>query len=340
MEEADPILKTKGLKKYYSRPSGGLSSILGNEANIKAVDGVDVEIYRGDILGIVGESGSGKSTLGETILRLEEPTAGTIEFQGEDITQYSEREIREFRQNAQIIFQDPYSSLNPKKTIKHIVSEPLRNFDVESDDEAITNRVVDILHDVGLRPPTEVLDSYPDELSGGQRQRIAIARALILEPDLLIADEPMSMLDVSIQSQIIKILTDLQSKLGYGLMYISHNLSVVNLLADRISVMYRGKIVETGAADALLHNPKHPYTQALIESLPDLTTERERVLFDTFTEEASSVKGCSFHPRCPKRMDECTKSVPALEEAENRKISCYLYHSKSEEQEAVKGQSQ
>jgi len=360
MDPNTPVIRTRGLKKHYNKSSGLFVGLLGEEEVIRAVDGVDIDIYPNEVLGVVGESGSGKSTLGETILRLEEPTSGKIYFKGQDITEFSSERVREFRQDAQIIFQDPYGSLNPKKTIRQIVAEPLKNFDVESDFEAMTDRrdrgissyrdrptdgtetveayEVDggvVLHDVGLRPPDEFLAIYPDQLSGGQRQRVAIARALVLEPDLLIADEPMSMLDVSIQSQIIQILTDLQDKLQYALMYISHDLSVVSLLADRIAVMYRGKVVETGDADALTRDSKHPYTRALIRSLPDLTTRRERVLFDTFTEEASEVDGCSFHPRCPERMEMCQRAVPGLQAAEEREVRCYLYHDTAEDGSTV-----
>lgn len=326
-----PTIKTTDLKKYYENSASGIQGLLGKSEQIKAVDGVDIEIQPKEVLGIVGESGSGKSTLGETILRLEEPTSGSIYYCGDDITEYSSKEIRDFRKDAQIIFQDPYGSLNPKKNVEQIVSEPLDNFTLEKTNKSTREQVINILNDVGLRPAKNFLNVLPEELSGGQRQRVAIARALILEPNLLIADEPMSMLDVSIQSQIIKILTGLQEDLEYSLMFISHNLSVVSLLADRIAVMYRGKIIEESTAEKLVEDPKHPYTQALLRSLPDLSVERDRVLFDEFTEENSDINGCKFHPRCPEKMDVCTEDMPDFQEESGSQVRCYLYHDKEEE---------
>lgn len=330
MNTENPTLEIEGLKKYYTQQTGWVASLLGRETYIKAVDDVSIEIYPGEVLGIVGESGSGKSTLGETTLMLEEPTDGDIYFQGENITKYSSSEIREFRQNAQIIFQDPYGSLNPRKTILQIVSEPLKNFNIAADDE-LKSRVTDILYDVGLRPPGEFLFAHPNQLSGGQRQRVAIARALILEPDLLIADEPMSMLDVSIQSQIMNILTRLQDKLDFAMMYISHDLSVVNLIADRVGVMYRGKIVESGGAKQVIRNPQHPYTQALIKSLPDLSKNRERMLLQEPIENSQEPTGCSFHPQCPESMECCEQATPALGDACDREVRCYLHHKQTED---------
>jgi len=325
----EPILRADDLEKYYPQSSGLVSSLLCRETYIKAVDGVDFAIEPGEVFGLVGESGSGKSTIGETVLRLEEPTAGSVYFNGENVLEYSRQELRQFRRNAQIIFQDPYGSINPKKTVLQTIAEPLKNF--ETMDGDFETRVAEMLHDVGLRPPEEFLDSYPNQLSGGQRQRVNIARAVILEPDLLVADEPMSMLDVSIQSGIMKILERLQEKLDFAMLYISHDLSVVRLIADRVGVLYRGKIVETGSAEQVIRDPRHPYTQALMRSLPDLSRRRERVLLEEAdVEDSERPAGCSFHPRCPDRMNVCPKAVPALAEADDRPVRCYLYHERTE----------
>ena len=323
----EPILRTVGLKKYYRESSGLLSGLFGSPTYIKAVDGVDIEIHPNEVYGLVGESGSGKSTVGETVIRLSEPTDGEIYYKGENVRDYSRSELRQFRKNAQIIFQDPYGSVNPKKSVLQIVSEPLRNFGVSEGDTE--RRVAEMLHDVGLRPPEDFLYAYPNQLSGGQRQRVNIARALVLEPDLLIADEPMSMLDVSIQSGIMKILDRLQDELDFAMLYISHDLSVVRMIADRIGVLYKGEIVETGSDEQVIRDPKHPYTRALMQSLPDLSRKRERVILDTADEGEERPSGCKFHPRCPERMDVCSEAVPALDEAADRRVRCYLYHDRA-----------
>lgn len=329
------ILETKGLKKYYEDSAGLLDSLLGKKNRIKAVDNVDLRIEQGEVYGLVGESGSGKSTLGETVIHLEEPTDGEIYFDGENILEFDRRELHEFRQKAQIIFQDPYGSLNPKKTVLQSVSEPLKNYDYETADAE--DRVRELLFEVGLRPPEEFLQTYPAQLSGGQLQRVNIARALVLEPDLLIADEPMSMLDVSIQAGILKILEDLQNKLDFTILFISHNLALTRLVADKIGVMYSGKIVEEGDVEEIMKRPKHPYTQALMRSLPDLSTERERVLLTSSADDTDQrqVSGCNFHPLCPEKMDICENAEPGLAEAEGRNVRCYLYHDENE-QEAEK----
>lgn len=323
----EPILRTVGLEKHYRKSSGLLSGLLGSATYIKAVDGVDIEIQPNEVYGLVGESGSGKSTIGETVIRLSEPTDGELYYKGESVLDYSRAELRQFRKNAQIIFQDPYGSVNPKKSVLQIVSEPLKNFGVSENDTE--RRVTEMLHDVGLRPPEDFLYSYPNQLSGGQRQRVNIARALVLEPDLLIADEPMSMLDVSIQSGIMKILDRLQDDLDFAMLYISHDLSVVRMIADRIGVLYRGKIVETGSDEQVIRDPKHPYTRALMQSLPDLSRKRERVILDTVDDDEEHPSGCAFHPRCPERMDVCAEAVPALDEAADRRVRCYLYHDRT-----------
>lgn len=333
---SEAVLETENLRKYYQQSSGLISSLFGNETYIRAVDGVDIEVFPGEVYGLVGESGSGKSTIGETVLRLGEPTGGSVYFKGENVLEYSRKELRQFRKNAQIIFQDPYGSINPKKTVYQTVAEPLKNFG--GSEEEIEPQITDILHDVGLRPPEDFLSSYPNQLSGGQRQRVNIARALVLEPDLLVADEPMSMLDVSIQSGIMKILNRLQNEIDFAMLYISHDLSVVRMIADRIGVLYKGKIVETGTAEQVVRDPQHPYTQALMRSLPDLSRRRERVLLGKADdEEDDRPTGCNFHPRCPDRMEVCSEAVPALAEADDRSVRCYLHHNRTESGETVDG---
>ncbi len=322
----DAIIRTEQLDKHYTINSSFVDRLFGRQTINKAVDGVNLEIREGETYGLVGESGSGKTTLGETILRLRDPTDGDIYHRGRNISNRSQRNLRVFRSNAQIVLQDPYEALNPRQTVFQIISEPLQNFQ-KMDREPMEEMVIDILEDVGLRPPEEMLSVYPTQLSGGQRQRVNIARALILEPEFLVADEPLSMLDVSIQAGIIRLLNDLKEKYGFTLLYISHNLSIVKLLSDRIGIMYKGRIVEEGEADAVMENPEHPYTRALVQSIPDLNTERERVqLPEDTTDEGEEITGCRFHPRCPKKKEECTEAPPALRDVDGRKVACYLHH--------------
>ena len=321
------VLQVKNLRKYYSSSTGLFSSIFGKKKYIKAVDDVSLTLGEQEILGIIGESGSGKSTLVETILRLEDQTAGSILFDGQELTELSSKELRQFRENAQIIFQDPYETLNPRKTVFQSVSEPLRNFrDLRH--EQLREEVSETLYEVGLRPPENYIDSYPGQLSGGQRQRVNIARAIVLKPDLLVADEPVSMLDVSLQAGIIKMLKRLQNDIGFSMLYVSHNIPVVRLVADRIGVMYRGRVVEIGNSSELIENPKHPYTDALVSSIPVLDGERTRVSLDDSEsmEDAELPSGCRFHPRCPKEMPECSERTPALATDDDRDVACFLYH--------------
>jgi peptide/nickel transport system ATP-binding protein len=323
----EPILRTEGLDKHYTLSSSVLDRLFGSPRKNKAVDSVDLAIQEGETYGLVGESGSGKTTLGETVLRLRDPTDGSIYFRGDDISDRSQRNLRTFRRDAQIVLQDPYEALNPRQTVFQIISEPLRNFR-SLDRESMEELVVEMLEDVGLRPPQEMLSVSPKQLSGGQRQRVNIARALIISPDFLVADEPLSMLDVSIQAGIIKLLDELKAEYDFTLLYISHNLSIVKLLSDRIGIMYKGRIVEEGDADAVMDDPKHPYTESLVNSLPDLTTDRERVrLPEDTTDDGEKIEGCRFHPRCPKKKPECSEAPPALERVGDRDVACYLHHS-------------
>jgi len=327
----EPLVDIRGLKKHYAAESGFFTRLLGRESKVKAVDDLDLTIDRGETLGVIGESGSGKSTLIETTLRLEDPTEGEVVFDGEDICDYSNKELRAFRERAQIIFQDPYETLNPRKTVFQAVAEPLKNFRDLSHSE-LREKVEATLNDVGLNPAGDYMDLFPDQLSGGERQRVCIARAIVLDPDLLVADEPLSMLDVSLQSGILRLLDRLQDEHGFAMFYVTHNLSVVKLVADRIAVMYLGKVVEQGTAEEIVGDPKHPYTRALVASLPTLTGDRERVLLPIPEDDDDrDIQGCQFHPRCPDAMPECSEAVPALDDSEtDRRVACFLHHDVTE----------
>jgi peptide/nickel transport system ATP-binding protein len=317
----DPILKVENLKKHYSASSGFLDEMLGRSDVVKAVDGCSLEIYEDEMVGLVGESGSGKSTLGETMIGLQKPTSGNIYFKGEKITNFS----KNIRKEIQIIFQDPFEALNPMKTVDKLLSEPINNFE-EYFDRPEHELKREILHDVGLRPPESFLSSYPQNLSGGELQRVGIARALILEPSILIADEPMSMVDVSTQSGIIDVLERLQQKYGLSILYITHDLSLVQLVSEKLYVMYRGKIVEQGNTDKIVNAPKHPYAQALLSAVPDLSSDRQRVeIPPKFTDDTNLPNGCNFHPRCGEKFSPCDEHEPDLYETNGRKVKCFLY---------------
>jgi oligopeptide/dipeptide ABC transporter ATP-binding protein len=310
---ADPAvtLRTEGLVKHFPIHAGLLRRRVGA---VRAVDGVDIEVRRGETLGVVGESGCGKSTLARTIMRLVDPTDGRIIFNGQDITHLPSRQLRAIREHLRIVFQDPFASLNPRMTVADIVAEPLRLH--RRSGGAGTGRTVrDLLEIVGLNP--EHTNRYPHEFSGGQRQRIAIARALALSPQVLILDEPVSALDVSIQAQIINLLSEIQDRLGLTYVFISHDLSVVRHICDRIAVMYLGKIVETGSRDRIFESPTHPYTQALLSAAPiDDPSERGKrvplALVGDVPNPADPPSGCRFRTRCWKAADRCAVEEPAL----------------------------
>ena len=308
------VLEVRNLKKYFPITGGILSKTVGN---VFAVDGVSFFLDKEETLGLVGESGCGKTTAGRVILRLIELTDGEIYFEGQDITRLPKAEMRDLRRHMQIIFQDPYASLNPRMTVGNILGEPLRIHKVAKG-QALEDRVAELLEKVGLHPDHR--RRYPHEFSGGQRQRIGIARALALNPKLIVADEPVSALDVSIQAQVINLLDDLKREYGLSYLFIAHDLSVVEYMSDRVAVMYLGKLVELAAADELYRNPKHPYTQALLSAvpIPNPRSEKKRqILEGDVPSPINPPKGCHFHTRCSYRVDDCSQFEPAFSDTGN-----------------------
>jgi oligopeptide/dipeptide ABC transporter ATP-binding protein len=317
-----PLIEVTDLKKHFPIRKGVLGRTVGN---VLAVDGVSFSIDEGQTLGLVGESGCGKTTVGRTVLRLIEPTSGQIKVRGREISDLGRAEMRPLRRQMQIVFQDPFSSLNPRIRVGKIVGEPLKVHGV-GDKEERRERVAKLFQRVGLRP--EQIDNYPHQFSGGQRQRVSIARALALDPDFIVADEPVSALDVSIQAQVINLLVDLQRDLGLSYLFVSHNLAVVEHISHRVAVMYLGRIVEYADKAPLFANPLHPYTEALLAAvpLPDpaLTRTRHRVTGDV-PSPINPPSGCHFHPRCPIAEARCEVERPALREvAPGRLVSCHL----------------
>lgn len=321
------LLEVKGLKKHFPIRSGLLRTVSGY---VKAVDGIDFFIRQGETLGLVGESGCGKTTTGRTILRLMPPTAGTIRFNDPDLgwqhlEQMDRNELKAVRPNMQIIFQDPFSSLNPRMTVKRIVAEPLVINHV-ADGQELTDRVADLLRVVGLRP--EYMSRYPHAFSGGQRQRIGLARALALNPKLLICDEPVSALDVSIQAQVLNLLEDLQEEFDLTYLFIAHDLSVVEHISDRVAVMYVGKLVEMADTEDLYYSPKHPYTEALMAAVPKpdpLQRDRPIKLPGEVANPANPPSGCYFHPRCRYAKEICAHEEPSLRNiGDDHWVACHF----------------
>ena len=321
-QELKPLVQTRDLVKYYPIRGG---VFLKEIASVKAVDHVSLTIGNGETLGLVGESGCGKTTFGRAILRLEEPTSGEVFFEGENILTYSQEQMRALRKAIQIIFQDPFSSLNPRKTVSHIIGEPLLIHGMKSRVER-NERVLELLNVVGLRK--EHMRRYPHQFSGGQRQRIGVARALALNPKLIICDEAVSALDVSIQAQVINLLKDLQETFGLTYLFISHDLSVVEHVSDRVAVMYLGKIVELATSKELYRNPLHPYTQALLSAspIPDPELKRKRIILKgDVPSPIDPPPGCRFHTRCLYKQDICHQEEPKLKEvAGNHQAACFF----------------
>jgi peptide/nickel transport system ATP-binding protein len=316
---APPLLEVRDLAKHF--PVG--RALLGARGVVRAVDGVSFSLRAGETLGIVGESGCGKSTVVKTMLRLVEPTGGRVLVDGVDVTAMSKARFRPYRRRVQLVFQDPYASLDPRMSAAATVGEPLQNFGVDRATRAA--RVARLFDRVGL--PREAMRRYPHEFSGGQRQRLGIARALALEPGLVVCDEPVSALDVSIQAQIINLLIDLQRELGIAYVFVAHDLAVVQHISDRVAVMYLGRIVEIGEGDRVFARPEHPYTRALLSAVPrtDPATRRERVLLaGDVPSPVSPPAGCHFHPRCPDATERCRAESPRLVEiAGGHQVACW-----------------
>lgn len=326
MTQPETLLQVKNIKKYFPVHSGLL---LRKTGDVKAVDDVSFEVRKGETLGLVGESGCGKSTLGRTIIRLYEPTDGQVLFRGRNVTHFRGSELKAFKRNMQMIFQDPYASLNPRHTVGHIISEPLKVHHPKMRAEEREEVVRSMLKTVGLNP--DYTNRYPHEFSGGQRQRISVARAVALKPDIIIGDEPVSALDVSVQAQVLNLMKDLQEELGLTYLFISHDLGVVEHMCTSVAVMYLGRIVEKAPADKLFSAPQHPYTQALLHAVPRVGKGKShggRTLKGDVPSPLKPPPGCPFHPRCPLATEECQQRQPALKALSGEKdhlVSCLKF---------------
>lgn len=328
---SDTLLRVEDLKIYYPVAGSGF----GKKEFVEAVDGVTFEVKKGEVFGIVGESGCGKSTLGRGVCKLENLTSGHVYLDGEDITEYNDRRMRSIRKKVQMVFQDPYASLNPRMSVFDIIAEPLLVHHLYQDKADLEKKVLDLLHRVGL--DDYHANRYPHEFSGGQRQRIGIARALAVEPSLIIADEPVSALDVSIQAQVLNLLNELKHDLDLTYIFVAHDLSVVEYISDRVGVMYLGNFVEVGEKEKIYSNPMHPYTQALLSAVPvpDPTAKRERILLEGSIPSAHKPPtGCKFHTRCPKCMECCKTQAPERYEVDDgHYVYCHLYDKERRKQQ-------
>ena len=323
----EDILKVEDLQIHFPVMKGVVFKK--QVATVKAVDGVSFSVKRGETLGVVGESGCGKSTTGLALMHMLETTGGRIMFEGQDVTSFNRSQVKQFRRRVQMVYQDPYGSLNPRMKVKDIIGEPLEVHGLAKDRAQYDKRVAELLRMVGLLP--DMAERYAHEFSGGQRQRIGIARALALEPSLIVCDEPVSALDVSIQAQVINIFKDLQKRLGLTYVFIAHDLAVVRHISDRIAVMYLGRVVEIASREDLYRNPKHPYTQALLSAVPEADVDAEQqkkriVLKGEIPSPLRVPSGCRFHTRCPAGMDKCRTEDPAMSQhGEGHAVACHLY---------------
>lgn len=331
MSDTSDILRLEKLQVHFPVQRGVLDRVLGRPAGaVRAVDGIDLTVGRGEIVALVGESGSGKTTVGRVITKLVQPTAGRLLFEERDITSaQGVSALRPYRNRVQMIFQDAYQALNPRHTVFDIVAEPLRSLRLVDDATQLAKRVNQALASAGLNPPGDFLGRFPHELSGGQRQRVVIAGALAVRPELVVADEPVSMLDVSIRAQILQVLVDLRKERNMALLFITHDLPLAWLIADRIAVLYLGRLVEIGTADEVTFNPKHPYTVALRDATPQIGGDADRRELPSLQGEVPSAarvpKGCRFHPRCPVAFDRCkSEEPPAIQVGPQHMVTCWL----------------
>ncbi len=328
------IVRVEKLKKWFPVRMGFFATLLSRkQLFVKAVDGISFSINKGEIFGLAGESGSGKTTTGRVIIRLLKPTGGKIFFEGKDITRIPEEELKPLRKKMQIVFQDPYESLNPRMTVGDIIAEPMRLLHVTSDEKEVEERVRKVLEDAELTPPEEFIFRYPHELSGGQRQRVATARAFVLQPEFVVADEPVSMLDVSTRAEILNLMVSFVEKYKTSFLYITHDLALSRHMCDRIAIMYLGKIVEMGTTDQIIYEALHPYTRALIAAVPvpDPTSKRiEVVIKGEIPSPINPPPGCRFHTRCPSFIgDVCRQKEPSLVDVgNNHLVACHLYSGK------------
>lgn len=339
MADEVPILEIQDLHKYFRRNTSILDSILGRRGDrIQAVDGVSLELYRGDSEGVIGESGCGKTTLLMTLMGLHDITDGDILYKGRPVSEFTKADWKDFRSDVQIIFQDPFNSLDPKMTVRESLREALNIHDLDNQEE----RIYTVLEQVELNPPGKYIDSLPKHLSGGEKQRVSIARSLILEPEVILADEPVSMLDVSTQASILNLLSNLREELDLAMFYISHDLSTVAYVCDIVHIMYLGRIVETTPKEKLIRNPKHPYTKELIKAIPipDPFHERGRVSIEGVPQDPVNLgEGCRFRDRCPERMDICEQTPLFIEDDPDHHVACHLYYDHEQYTQANESQS-